>query len=302
MPEFEQAAFSLKVGEVSGVIQTPYGFHILKADDIQEARTEPLEKAKGQIEALLKNRQARGMAYDLADQAFAAASKDKKLDGFADEKKLAIKETPLFSAEDNIELDPKLKASALSLGKGDISPALRIGETFAVLQVVEKQEARTPELKEVEGQVSEALRKERQKEKALAKAKEVLEKLKKGTDFKSLASQEGFKVEETGFFPRGSAPPKVSASEGLQKVLSSLSLKNPYPESPIFTDGKYSILRLKEIKEIDQNQFNSQKENFRRSLLLQKQERVLTTWLDDLLARAKAKGEYKAIQEVNEVI
>src|SRR4030043_813597 len=44
VPEFEEAAFSLKVGGMSNVIQTPYGLHILKVDEIQEARTEPLEK------------------------------------------------------------------------------------------------------------------------------------------------------------------------------------------------------------------------------------------------------------------
>ena len=302
VPEFEQAAFSMKVGEVSPVIQTPYGFHILKVDEIQEAKTEPLEKVKDQVDALLRNRKARDMAYDQADQAYSVASKDKKLDGFAEEKKLTVKETPLFSAEDKIDLDPKLKAAAFSLGKGDVSPSLRVGEAFGVLQVVDRQEARTPDLKEVEGQVSEALRKEKQKEKALAKAKEILEKLKKGIDFKTLASQEGLKVEETGFFPRSSAPPKVSDSEDLRKALSSLSLKNPYPESPVLQDGKYSILHLRGVQEIDKEQFNSQKENYRRALFQAKQEMVLTQWLDDLLERAKAKGEYKAIQEVNEAV
>ena len=302
VPEFEQAAFSMKVGEISSVIQTPYGFHILKVDEIQEASTQPLAKVKDQIEVLLKNRQARGMAYDQADQAFAQASKDKSLDKFAAEKKLTVKETPLFSADDKMDLDPKLKGLALSMGKGDISPALRVGETFAVMQAMEKQEARIPELKEVEGQATEALRKEKQKEKALAKAKEILEKLKKGTDFKSLAAQEGLKVEGTGFFPRASAPPKISGSEELRKALLTLSLKSPYPEAPIFQDGKYSILHLKEVQGIDPAQFNAQKENYRRSLLMQKQETLVTNWMEDLLAQAKARGDYKEIQPPNEAI
>jgi peptidyl-prolyl cis-trans isomerase D len=302
VPEFEQAAFSMKVGEISSAIQTPYGFHILKVDEIQEASTQPLGKVKDQVEVLLKNRQARGMAYDLADQAFAQASKDKSLDKFAEEKKLTVKETPLFSADDKVDLDPKLKGSALSMGKGDVSPALRVGETFAVMQAMEKQEARIPELKEVEGQVTEALRKEKQKEKALAKAKEILEKLKKGTDFKSLAAQEGLKVEGTGFFPRASAPPKVTGSEDLQKALMTLSLKSPYPEAPIFQDGKYSILHLKEVQGIDPGQFASQKESYRRSLLMQKQESVVTNWMEDLLSQTKARGDYKEIQPLNEAI
>ncbi len=302
VPEFEEAAFSLKVGAISNLIQTPYGFHILKVDDIQEAKVEPLEKVKNQIQSLLQTRRARELAHDEADQAYAAASKGKNLDGFAKEKNLHLKETGLFSANDKIDLDPKLKDSALSLGKGDVSPVLRLGETFAVLQVLEKQEPRMPDLKEVEKKVSEALHRERQKEKALATAKEVLEKLRKGADFKSLASQKGMKIEETGFFDRGAEPPKMTTSEELQKALSTLSLKNPYPENPIFLDGKYAILRLKEEKKIDQAQFNSQKENYRRALIQQKQEMLLSNWLEDLLEQAKAKGKFKMIREVNEVL
>ncbi|MBI5966790.1 MAG: SurA N-terminal domain-containing protein [Deltaproteobacteria bacterium] len=302
IPEIEEAIFSLKVGGISHVIQTPYGFHILKVDEIQEARVEPLEKVRDQIQSLLRTRQARELAHDEADQAYAVASKGKPLDIFAREKNLAIKETSLFSLSEKIELDPKLKDAALSLSKGEVSPVLRVGETFAVLQVLERHESRTPELKEVEGKVSEALRQEKQKEKALAKAREILERLKKGGDFKSLASREGFKVEETGFFERGAEPPKIGSSEELQKALSSLSLKNPYPESPIFLNGKYFILRLKEIKGIDQARFNSQKENYRRALLQQKQEIVLENWLEGVLEQAKAKGKFKMMQEVSEVL
>jgi hypothetical protein len=157
-------------------------------------------------------------------------------------------------------------------------------------------------LKEVEGRVSEALRREKQKEKALAKAKELLEKLTKGEDFKSLASKEGLKISETGLFQRGSAPPKMSPSEELQKALASLSPKNPYPEAPLLQEDKYFILRLKEKKEVDRGQFDSQKDNYRRGLIMLKQQMVLTSWLEGILERAKAKGEYKMIQEANEVI
>ena len=54
---FEEAAFSLKPGDVSELIQTPFGFHIIKVGDKQAARTIPVEEAKPQIEQFLQNQQ-----------------------------------------------------------------------------------------------------------------------------------------------------------------------------------------------------------------------------------------------------
>ena len=215
---------------------------------------------------------------------------------------MSLKETGIFSAADKVDLDPKLKDAALSLGKGDVSPVLRLGETFAVLQVLEKQEARNPELKEVEAKVFEAARLEKQKEKAAAKAKDLLEKLRQGAEWKSLMAREGLKIEETGFFERAMDPPKIGSSEDFRKAVQGAGPQNPYPENPIFVNGKYAIFRFKEKKEIDQAQFSAQKENFRLSLLQQKQERVFTGWLDSLLERAKAEGQFKMFKEANEIL
>ncbi len=49
VPEFSEAAFKLAKNEISGIVETPFGFHIIKAEDRKEPRTTTLEQAKTQI-------------------------------------------------------------------------------------------------------------------------------------------------------------------------------------------------------------------------------------------------------------
>ena len=60
VPPFEQAAFALKAGEMSDVVETQFGYHIIKVAEKQNSRVVPLDEAKGQIEEYLtqQNRHA----------------------------------------------------------------------------------------------------------------------------------------------------------------------------------------------------------------------------------------------------
>jgi parvulin-like peptidyl-prolyl isomerase len=73
VPEFEEAAFKLKPGELSGLVQTQFGYHILQGVERREARRVPLAEANDEIKTKLsEERKDAALTTWLAEQKKAA--------------------------------------------------------------------------------------------------------------------------------------------------------------------------------------------------------------------------------------
>jgi peptidyl-prolyl cis-trans isomerase C len=62
VPAFDEAAFSLKTGQISDVVTTQFGFHIIKVTDRKDAATVPLDQVSEKVKQFLSGQKKQAKA------------------------------------------------------------------------------------------------------------------------------------------------------------------------------------------------------------------------------------------------
>ena len=210
VPEFEKATFALKQGQISDVVTTNYGFHIVQVMEREDAHQRSLDEVKSEILATLKNQTLNDKMQSLADQARAELVKaPQSAQQIAGKLGLIFVNIDKFKAGDTIpELgtDAQVGGAVASMQKGAISQVMQSGEKLVIAEVTSVNPPHVADFAEVQARVLTRYAQEKAVQLATDKSNKAAEIAKSnGGDLKAAAKAVGLEVKTSTPFNRTGA-------------------------------------------------------------------------------------------------
>jgi peptidyl-prolyl cis-trans isomerase D len=297
--EFEKTAFSLAPGQVSDLVKTQYGFHIIKVVEKENAHTKPFEEVKDSLRAPLLLSQADKLASDAADQLAAAIRQSNKvaLDDLAKQYHLTVSETRPISATDPLlELadSKEAKNSIFAARIGELNTPIRTDRGYVVLSVKSIQPAHQGALEEIRDRVIADLKREKSTELARTKAEDLSKRVKAGEKFDAAAHALGLEPKTSDPIARDGSIP--GAASGKQ-VSIAFNLKAGEVGAPLSLGQNWLVYRVAEKTEANPAEFDKQKKQLTEELLQAKRSLAFEAFQAALDNRLKQEGKLKLMPE-----
>ena len=211
VPEFEKAAFALKPNEISGLVKTTYGYHILQSEAREDAHLKPFAEVKDQVAADYRCQQTTRLEQQLADKAAAAMKKDPlhPENAAVDPSEQVTRVENYASGEPipGIGVSAEIDTALAGLRKGEVTaPVALPGSKIAIAVVTDVVAPHPAGLAEVAGQIRSTLLKQNTDRLLNEKAADLLAKARSlNGDLAKAAQSMGLTVKTSSDFDRSAA-------------------------------------------------------------------------------------------------
>jgi peptidyl-prolyl cis-trans isomerase D len=281
VPAFESAAFALEAGQVSEIVQSPFGLHLIKVEERKDEITKSLDEAREEITLILAESRAQKRLEEDLDRLAGLAG-----EAFSDEAQKLNRE--ILNAEwfDRTEVIPGLGSAAalvpelVSRKSGEMGVWKRnpvLGHVIYRLSETKIPETRLFE--DAKEDVFKAVRLEKAKTVALESAKKALTQLEAGTKLNKLVKKHGLKTETLEFTANTRFLPNIGDNTEFRKVGLHLNENSLFGLS---IDGNRADLILFKKRSLSEDKALEQKDKVRAQLLQNMRQALLSKELKRL--------------------
>jgi len=288
-PDVEKTIFNMSKGQLSDVMKSSYGFHIVRVEDKQEAHYKLLEEVKPDIEPLLKQQAAQRQARVQAD-AILNQSKAGNLESAAHGAAIT---TDFVSATDKlpgIGTDQQLMGTVFAAKPNSAPEAAATAQGYVVYEVLAVQPPGTPTFEDIRSKV-EAQFKDQQSGLLLGKkTQELADRARNGHDLKKAAKELGLTVKTSEpVLATGQVPDIGSmSSEGVAGVFAGKPGDIVGP-SQVGPNG--AVLQVVGREEPSAQEMAQKKDEVRESLLQSKRGEMFNLYLMNLRKQMEKSGK-----------
>lgn len=267
VPQFEEAAFNLKKpGDVSDVIQTGFGYHLIKLIAHQDAQLKSLDAVKDEITTEIKRQKAEEQQINLADEMVALAYEHHdSLQPIADKIEQPIQTSEQFTRKGGkgILADPAILAAVFSddvLEVKQNSDLIKIEpDTYVVLRLKSYQPSELKPYETVKLEIQDILMNDKINEKLKLYTDSIVQALKESKAIESIASEKKLNFIDS----------VVTRSEvNLDRAILTKAFSLPRPAAKTFTIGMiptakgYAIVVVEDVQDGKLNEVPSDRMGF----------------------------------------
>jgi peptidyl-prolyl cis-trans isomerase D len=228
VPEFEDAVFAAKPGEILGPIRSQFGYHIIKVEGFRPQHQRPFEEVREQVRfRVLEGRaeaEAETRAGVLARRLQSEAPETEgEWQAIADEDEaVVLNQSPPFAAGEaiaGVSDGPTLANEAFSAAVGNIRGPVAVPRGWIVWQLADIRPEGIPPFEDVRNEVEQKLRRERAVALAAEQGRQLADRWRRGEDGSTLAAEFQSTVTEARTHRRGQVVGALGVMPGLDSAV-----------------------------------------------------------------------------------
>lgn len=298
VPEFEKAAFSLKPKELSGIIKTEYGFHIIQVLDHQTAHVQSFEEVKPQLMAdAQKEIGAENMQKAMSAARDQVARNPSQAEAIAKKNGLKffkVDQAATTTALPELNTQPEVLTAVFATPKGQVTQVQsmdNIGKA-AFAEVTDIFPARNSEFNEAKKDVTDRYTMQESARLMREAADQAAAEAKQGQSLEAIAKHLGGEVKTAAPFT------SMGAAEGIGPAKTLADAFKPGTKvgdsfGPVLQGASAFVCKVTEKTPADMSQFTQNRENMIQAIKTQKAQIQASLFGDSLVTDLKKHGVIK---------